>query len=105
MLVVVEMKIDKANFMLDAYANFKIKSYLITLVTTTTMTTRIEGHTRISGPERFVHSGEVKIHARERFDSVMVRFDSQVSHSAQPEVHSLRTPLSIFTEEAAVAPE
>ena len=69
-----------------------------------TVSTRIEGHAEVGGPERFVHTREVKIHASEWFDCVLIRFDSQVSHLAQPEVHSLSSPFSIFMEETAVAP-
>ena len=69
------------------------------------MPARIEGHAEISSPERFVHSREVEIHASERFHCVLIRFDSQVSHLTQPEVHSLGSPVSISAEETAVAPE
>ena len=69
------------------------------------MATRIEWHAKVSGPEWFVDTRKVEIHASERFYCVLIRFDSQVSHLAQPEVHSLRSPVSIFMEEAAVAPE
>ena len=69
----------------------------------TTVSSRIEGHAEVGGPEWFVHSGEVKIHARERFYCVLVRFDFHVTHLAQPKVHSLRSPVSIFMEEAAVS--
>ena len=72
-----------------------------------TVSTRIEGHAKVSGPKGFVHGREVErgFHASERFNCVVVRFDSQVSHLAQPEVHSLSSPVSIFMEETAVASE
>ena len=54
--------------------------YLIT--TTTTVSVGVEGHTEVSGPERLVHGRKVKIHASERFNCVVIRFDSQVSHFA-----------------------
>ena len=69
------------------------------------MSTWIEGHAEVSGPERFVNTREVKIHASERFNCVVIRFDSQVTHPAQPEVHSLSSPVSISVEETAVASE
>ena len=49
------------------------------------MSTRIEGHAKVSGPKGFVHGREVErgFHASERFNCVVVRFDSQVSHLAQ----------------------
>ena len=72
-------------------------------MTMTTVSPRIEGHTEVSGPKRFVDTREVHIHARERFHGVLIRSDSQVSHLAQPEVHSLSSPVSIFTEEATVS--
>ena len=61
---------DKANFMADN-ANFKIKSYLGNGDDDDHDDENRRAY-QISGPERFVHNGEVKIHARERFDSVMV---------------------------------
>ena len=70
-----------------------------------TMASRIERHTKVSRPKWFVHSRTVKIHASERFHCVLIRFDSQVSHLAQPEVHSLGSPVSIFMEEATVSPQ
>ena len=71
------------------------------------MSARIEGHAKVGSPEWFVNSGEVErgLHASERSNCVVIRFDSQVSHLAQPEVHSLSSPVSILTEKAAVAPE
>ena len=62
--------------------DIKIKINLTILVMMMTMTTRIEGHTKISGPKWFVHSGEVNIHASERLHGVLIRFDPQVSHLA-----------------------
>ena len=47
-----------------------------------TVTSRIEWHAKVSGPERFVDTREVEIHASERFNCVVIRFDSQVSHLA-----------------------
>ena len=82
-----------------------LENYLRFKLTTTTVSSRVEGHAKIGGPERFVHSRKVKIHASERFYCVLIRFDFHVSHLAQPEVHSLSSPLSISVEEAAVAPE
>ena len=54
----------------------------IYLTTTTTVSVGVEGHTEVSGPERLVHGRKVKIHASERFNCVVIRFDSQVSHFA-----------------------
>jgi hypothetical protein len=66
---------------------------------------RVEGQAEVGGPEWFVNTREVEIHASERFDCVVIRFDSHVSHLAQPKVHSLSSPVSIFMEEVAVASE
>ena len=67
------------------------------------MTMRNEGHTKVSGPEWFVHSREVDTHLVECFRSVVSWFDPQVSHPAQPIVHPLDSPVSIFTEEKIVS--
>ena len=67
------------------------------------VSTRVVWHSEVC-PERFVHTREVKIHASERLQGVLIRFDSQVSHPAQPEVHSLSSPVFISTK-ATVAPE
>ena len=67
------------------------------------MSAAIEGHTKVGGPKRFVNTREVQAHLIESFNKVMSRFDSQVSHLAQPEVHSLSSPVSIFMEETAVS--
>ena len=69
----------------------------------TTVSSRIEGHAEFSSPERFVHSREVEIHASERLNCVVIGFDSQVSHLAQPEIHPLSSPVSIFKEENTVS--
>ena len=66
------------------------------------MSTRIEWHTEVSGPKRFVNSREVDTHLIEWFYSVMSWFDPQVSHPAQPIVHPLDSPVSIFMEEKVV---
>ena len=77
----------------------------INLTITTTVSARIEGPTKVGGPKRLVHSREIKIHASERFHRVVIRFDSQVPHLTQPEIHSLSSPVSILMKEAAVASE
>ena len=70
-----------------------------------TVSTRIEGHAKVSGPKRFVNGGEVEIHASEWFNCVVIRFDFHVTHLTQPEVHSFGSILTVFVEEAAVASE
>ena len=72
---------------------------------TTTVSTRIKGHVKVGGPERFVHTRKIDTHLVECFNKVMSRFDSQVSHSAEPIVHSLDSPVSIFVEEVPVSPD
>ncbi len=67
------------------------------------MATRIEWHTKVSGPERFVDTRKVEIHASKRFNCVVIWLDFHVSHLAQPEVHSLSSPVSRITVEAAVS--
>ena len=47
----------------------------IYLMTTTTVSVGIEGHTEVSGPERFVHGREVEIHLREMFYGVAIRLE------------------------------
>ena len=59
------------------------------------MSTRIEGHTEVSGPKGFVHSRKIEVHLGEMFDNVVIGLDVHVSHLAQPEVHSLSSPRSI----------
>ena len=71
----------------------------------TAMSTRIEGHAKVSGPKRFVHTGKVDTHLVECFDNVMVWFDPQVSHPTQPVVHSLNSPVTILIEEKVVSPD
>ena len=71
----------------------------------TAMSTRIEGHAKIGGPERFVYSREVDTHLVECFNKVVSWFDSQVSHSAEPIVHSLNSPVTILIEEKVVSPD
>jgi hypothetical protein len=56
-------------------------------------------------PKRFVITGKVEIHLAEWFHRVLIRFDFHVSHLAQPVIHSLSSPVSIFMEEAAVPSE
>ena len=70
---------------------------------TTTVTKRIEGHAKVSGPEMLVNSGKVDTHLIECFNNVMIWFDPQVSHPAQPIVHPLDSPVSIFMEEKIVS--
>ena len=67
------------------------------------MSARIEGHAEIGGPEWFVDTWKVDIHLIECLFSVMSWFDPQVSHPAQPIVHPLYSPVSIFMEEEIVA--
>ena len=66
------------------------------------MSTRIEGHTKVGGPEWFVKSWEVDTHLFECFNKVMAWFDPQVSHPTQPIIHSLNTPISILMEEKII---
>ena len=70
---------------------------------TTPMSARVEGHAEVCCPKRFVNSWEVDTHRFEGFNNVMGWFDSQVSHPAQPIVHSLNSPLLIFTEEEIIS--
>ena len=56
-------------------------------------------------PKRFVISGKVEVHLGKWFSSVLIRFDFHVSHPAQPVIHSFSSPVSVFTEEKAVAPD
>ena len=69
------------------------------LTTTAIMAMRDEGHTKVSCPKRFVHSGEVEIHLREVFDGVVSRLESEISHLAKPKVHSLSSPVWMLVEE------
>ena len=69
----------------------------------TAMSTRIEGHAKVGGPERFVYSREVDTHLVECFDNVMVWFDPQVSHPTQPVVHPFDSPVTILIEEKVVS--
>ena len=68
-----------------------------------TVTSRIEWHAEVSGPKRFVNTGEVDTHLFECLGNVVIWFDPQVSHPAQPIVHSLDSPVSIFIEEKIVS--
>ena len=72
-------------------------------MTTTTVSVGIEGHTEVSGPKRFVNSWEVDTHLIECLNKVVSWFDSQVSHSAEPIVHSLNSPVTILIEEVPVS--
>ena len=54
----------------------------IYLTTTTTVSVGIEGHTEVSGPERFIHGRKIQIHASERFNCVVCWLNSQVTHLA-----------------------
>ena len=67
------------------------------------MPSRIKGHAKVGGPEWFVHSREVEAHLIECFNKVVSWFDSQVSHPAQPEVHSFGSPVSILIEEKIIS--
>ena len=69
------------------------------------MSTWIEGHPEVSGPERFVNRREVDTHLVECFYKMMAWFNPQVSHPAQPIVHSLNSPVAIFMEEKIVSPD
>ena len=73
------------------------------LTTTAIMAMRDEGHTKVSCPKRFVHSGEVEIHLREVFDGVVSRLESEISPLSKPKVHSRSSPVSILTEDASVS--
>ena len=67
------------------------------------MSTRIERHTKVSGPKRFVYSREVDTHLIECLNKVVSWFDSQVSHSAEPIIHSFDSPVTIRSEEKIVS--
>ena len=69
----------------------------------TTVSTRIEGHAKVGCPKWLVHTGKVDTHLIECFNNVMIWFDPQVSHPAQPIVHPLDSPVSIFMEEKIVS--
>ena len=69
------------------------------------MSAGIEWHANVSGPKRFVQSRKVDTHLIEMFNGVVSWFESKISHLAQPKVHSLSSPVSIFMEEVAVASE
>ena len=56
-------------------------------------------------PKRFVTAREVQFLQCEWFRSVLIRFDFHVSHPAQPVIHSFSSPVSVYTEEAAVTSE
>ena len=79
------------------------KRMIMGLTTTAIMAMRDEGHTKVSCPKRFVHSGEVEIHLREVFDGVVSRLESEISHLAKPKVQSRSSPVSILTEDASVS--
>ena len=70
---------------------------------TTDMCARVEGHAEVCCPERFVDTREVDTHLIEWFSSVVSWLDPQISHPAQPIVHPLDSPVSIFMEEEIVA--
>ena len=58
---------------------FKIeqqKKYFSYLVTMTTVSSRIEGHTKVSGPKRLVHSRKIQLHLVEHLNNMVVWFDS-----------------------------
>ena len=44
-----------------------LENYVKCKLTTTAVPSRVEGYAKIGGPERFVNTREVKIHASERF--------------------------------------
>ena len=67
------------------------------------MSAAIEGHTKVGGPKGFVNGREVEAHLGEMFHCVVIWLETQVSHLAQPKVHSLSSPVSILTEEASVS--
>ena len=93
------------NGFLCVYLKRKLtkKRMIMGLTTTAIMAMRDEGHTKVSCPKRFVHSGEVEIHLREVFDGVVSRLESEISHLAKPKVHSRSSPVSILTEDASVS--
>ena len=70
---------------------------------TSTVSKRIKRHTKVSGPERLVDTGEVEVHLGEMLYGVVGWLKSKISHLTQPEVHSFCSPLSIFTEETPVS--
>ena len=67
------------------------------------LTMRVEEHAEVGGPKWFVDGREVELHLGEMFYCVLIGFKSEITHLAQPKVHSLRSPVSIFMEEAAVS--
>ena len=76
---------------------------LIKITITSPMSARIERHAKVGGPKRLVNTWEVDTHMIEWFCSVMGWFDSQISHPAQPIVHPLDSPVSIFMEQKIVS--
>ena len=67
------------------------------------MSAAIEGHTKVGGPKGFVNGREVEAHLGEMFYCMMGWLESEISHLAEPKVHSLCSPVSILTEEASVS--
>ena len=80
--------------------NYDIKNLTIR---TTSMSTRIEWHAKVRGPERSVNNREVEAHLGEMFYCMMGWLESMISHLAEPKVHSRSSPVSILTEEASVS--
>ena len=67
------------------------------------MSSGIEEHTKVGGPEWFVYSREVEAHLGEMFYCMMGWLESEISHLAKPKVHSRSSPVSILTEDASVS--
>tara|TARA_B100000242_G_C42591808_1_gene279859 strand:+ start:67 stop:372 length:306 start_codon:yes stop_codon:yes gene_type:complete len=63
----------------------------------------IEEHTKVGGPKGLVNGREVEAHLGEMFYCMMGWLESEISHLAEPKVHSLCSPVSILTEEASVS--
>lgn len=60
-----------------------------------TVAVGVEGCAEV-GPEWVVDGGEVKVHLGEVFCGVSIRLEFQITHLAQPKVHSLSSQLSTF---------
>ena len=52
-----------------------LENYLKCNLTTTTVSSRVEGHAEVSGPERFVYSRKVDPHLVEGFYKMMAWFN------------------------------
>ena len=67
------------------------------------MSAGIERHAKVSGPKGLINSRKEKSQFVKMFHSVRIGLKSEVAHLAQPKVHSLSSPISIFAEETPVS--